>query len=132
MREWGAKGVLGALAALGAWLFGGLDRALTILITVMVLDYLSGITSAIYNRKLDSRVGLRGIAKKVGMLVLVALAHQVSSLTGAGAIRLAVVYFLVGNEALSVLENVAEVGVGVPEWLRDFLGRLKESKPDAS
>ncbi|MEW6048492.1 MAG: phage holin family protein [Bacillota bacterium] len=131
MKEVGAKSVLGALAALGAWLFGALDQAMLILVTVMALDYASGVTSAVANKRLDSRVGLKGIAKKVGMLILVALAYQVSRLTGAEAVRLAVVYFLVGNEALSVLENISELGVGVPEWLKAFLGRLKESKPDA-
>jgi len=119
----GVKAVIGYLA----FLVGGVDRALQILITLMCLDYVTGVLAAFTGKRLDSKIGFKGIVKKVAMLALVLVAHQLDQLTGTNGIaRLAVIYFLVANDGLSILENLSECGVGVPEFLKTALGSLKE------
>jgi len=111
------------------YLLGGWDQALITLIVFIVLDYLTGVLAAWCSRTLNSYVGLKGIAKKVLMLVLVGVAHQVDLLTGStGIIRLAVLWFLIANEGLSILENVAALSVPIPDVLRKALEVLKEKK----
>ena len=46
------------------YLLGGVDIALQSLLIVIVIDYLTGIASAIYNKELSSKVGFKGIIKK--------------------------------------------------------------------
>ena len=62
-----------AITAIGGWLgyfLGGMDGLLIALLVLMVLDYISGIMCAIVDKKLDSRIGFRGICKKVLTLML--------------------------------------------------------------
>ena len=50
---------------------------LVVLIGVMIVDYMSGMLKAWGNDELSSRVGLRGIVKKLSYLMLVCVAGVV-------------------------------------------------------
>ena len=123
------KALFAALATWLSYLVGGWDQAVEILVIVIALDYVTGVMAAWCRKDLNSYVGLKGIAKKVGMLILVTLAHQVDSLTGTnGVVRTAVIWFLIANDGLSILENLAETGLGIPDVLKQALAALKERK----
>ena len=47
------------------YLLGGMDIALKSLIIIIMIDYITGIASAIYNKKLSSKIGFKGIIKKI-------------------------------------------------------------------
>ena len=118
-----------AFSAIGGWLgffLGGLDGLLIALIVLMVLDYISGVMCAIADKDLDSRIGFRGICKKVLILMLVGIANIVDvHVVGTGsALRGAVVCFYMSNEALSLFENAAHLGLPVPDKLREVLSQL--------
>ena len=109
------------------YLLGGLDIALKSLLIVIIIDYLTGIASAIYNKKLSSRVGFKGLIKKFCYLLIVALAVVIDNLTGqSGVIRTLVIYFLVSNDGISIIENMAELGIKLPSKLIDVLEQLKK------
>ena len=118
-----------AFTALGGWLgyfLGGMDGILIALLVLMVLDYISGIMCAIVDKNLDSRIGFRGICKKVLTLMLVGVANIVDiHIVGSGsALRSAVICFYLSNEALSLFENAAHLGLPVPDKLREILSQL--------
>ena len=52
------------LATFFTYLFGGWDLALKILITFMVLDYVTGVIYAYVINTLNCEVGFRGLIKK--------------------------------------------------------------------
>ena len=109
------------------YLLGGFDVALQSLLIVMVVDYLTGIASAIYNKNLSSKIGLKGILKKFSYLCVVALSVVIDNLTGqSGLIRTLVIYFFVANDGLSIIENMAEMGVKLPQKLIDSLEQIKK------
>lgn len=111
------------------FLLGGLDVALQSLLIIIVIDYLTGIASAIYNKKLSSKVGLKGIIKKFSYLCIVALSVVIDNLTGqSGVIRTLVIYFFVANDGLSIIENLAEMKIKLPQKLIDVLEQLKEKE----
>ena len=60
--------------ALG-WYLGGLDGFLYALIAFVVVDYITGVLRAIVEKKLSSRVGAQGIAKKVALFLEIGRAH---------------------------------------------------------
>ena len=97
---------------------------------LMALDYVTGVLAAIINPNMrpSSRRGFRGICKKVIVLAVVALGHSVSVLVGTDAARSLVVWFFIGNEGLSIIENAANSGVPVPEKLKGLLTQLKNEK----
>lgn len=109
------------------YLVGGFDIAIQSLLIVIVIDYLTGIASAIYNKNLSSRIGLKGIIKKFCYLLVVALSVVIDNLLGqSGLIRNLVIYFFVANDGLSIIENMAKMNVKLPKKLIDSLEQLKE------
>ena len=109
------------------YLLGGIDIALQSLLIVIVIDYLTGIASAIYNKELSSKVGFKGIIKKFSYLLVVALSVVIDNLLGqSGLIRSLVIYFFVANDGLSIIENMAEMNVKLPQKLIDVLEQIKK------
>ena len=108
-------------------LLGGIDIAIQSLLIVIVIDYLSGIASAIYNKELSSKIGFKGIIKKLCYLLVVALSVIIDNLLGqSGLIRSLVIYFFVANDGLSIIENMAEMNVKLPKKLIDTLEQIKK------
>ena len=122
--------LLGELSTIIIWMFGGIDIALQCLLIAIIIDYISGLIKAFSTKTLDSKIGFKGILKKVGILCIVALAVVVDRITGnSGAIRTLVIYYFVANEGLSVLENLSIAGLPIPASIKKALQVLeKESK----
>lgn len=125
-----AAGVGAVTGALGGW-----DSALQTLLFFMAADCVTGVVVAgVFKRsgkstggRLDSRAGFKGLCRKGGSLVLVLAAVQLDALTGAGQYaRMAVIVFFIGNEGLSVLENLGLMGVPYPAFLRNALEALRD------
>ena len=109
------------------YFLGGLDIALKTLLIFMLLDYITGICKAIVNKKINSIIGIKGIIKKIGYLVVVALSVQLDNITGGtGALRTLVIYFFVANEGISVLENWGSIGLPLPQKIMETLEQLKK------
>lgn len=110
----------------------------------MVCDYICGLLVAgIWKRSnksqtgaLDSRPGMKGIIKKCMILMMVWLSALMDRGLGLGYARTAVVLFFIGNEGLSLLENIGLMGVPYPETMKNALEALKkqgnEGKTEAS
>lgn len=119
--------ILSVILTTIVYLLGGFDIALQSLLIVMIVDYLTGIISAIYNKELSSKIGFKGILKKFSYLCVVALSVIIDNLTGqSGLIRTLVIYFFVANDGLSIIENMAEMGVKLPQKLIDSLEQIKK------
>lgn len=108
------------------YLLGGMDIALKSLIIIMMIDYITGVASAIYNKKLSSKIGFKGIIKKFSYLCVVALSVVIDNLISQnGVIRTLVIYFFVANDGLSIIENMAEMNIKLPKKLVDSLEQIK-------
>ena len=111
--------------------FGEWNNQMEILLILMIIDYLTGLSAAFIqpNVYLDSKKGFKGIVKKIVILCLVVLAHQVDILIGQNALTKDVVlFFFIGNEGLSILENATNCGLPVPQKLKNTLAQFTEAK----
>ena len=109
------------------YLLGGIDISLQCLIIAIVLDYISGVIKAFTLKQLSSKIGFKGLLKKIGILMIVMLGVLVDRVAGnTGAIRTLVIYYFVANEGLSILENIAITGVPIPNVLKKALKELKK------
>lgn len=115
-------------AAVCGFLFGRMDGLMYALIAFMALDYLTSVLVAAAQKELSSKVGFKGIAKKVIILALVAVGHILDThVLGGGAVcRSAVSGFYIANEGISILENAAELGLPLPKKLIDVLKQLRD------
>ncbi len=111
------------------YFLGGLDTALITLLIFILLDYITGLCKAIINKKVNSLIGAKGIIKKVGYLIVVAVSVRLDQIVGdTGAIRNLVIYFFVANEGISILENWGSMGLPLPKKLFEVLEQLKIEK----
>lgn len=120
-----AFGVIGGLIVsfLGGW-----DGLAITLVSFIVLDWITGLLKAIYNKNLSSYTGFKGIIKKVVILIVVGVAVLLETNMGIPAIREIVMMFFIANEGISLLENVSQMGIPFPEKLKDILIQLRNKK----
>ncbi|EOS28035.1 toxin secretion/phage lysis holin [Lachnospiraceae bacterium 28-4] len=109
---------------------GGWDGLLSALILFMVVEYLTQILVAILNKKRSNEIGFCGIAKKVSIIFLVAVGNVIDVLViqNGSIIRTAVIFFYLSNEGIIIIENVAILGLPIPQRLKDILEQLKDGK----
>ena len=100
-----------ALAALISYL-GVVAIPVTVLMTAMIIDYVTGMAAAWHNKKLSSKKGLSGIIKKIS--------YEHSVFFG-----VLVTVWLIINELISILENLKAIGVPLPEFLVKIVRHLK-------
>lgn len=124
------KVVFTAIGGYLGYLLGGHDSFLYALIAFIVIDYITGVMLAIIKKKLSSSIGFKGIFKKVMIFMMVAIGHTIDAylIKNGGAIRTAVIFFYISNEGISILENSANIGLPIPEKLKEILVQLKEDK----
>jgi len=110
------------------WFLGGWDGFLYALITFVIIDYITGVMFAIIDKKISSKIGFKGIFKKVLMFALVGIANiSDKNIIGNGeAIRTAVIFFYLGNEGMSILENTTKIGLPVPDKLKNILETMNK------
>lgn len=110
-------------------LIGGMDIAIITLMTFMVLDYLTGMAKAFQTKSLNSEIGFKGVIKKFGELIVVMIGVGIDNyIQTGGFMRELVIYYLVMTEALSIIENLAILGVPFPKKLKDTLEQLKDKE----
>ena len=106
------------MTAVIGWL-GGWDVGLKVLLILIAADYLTGVLAGIYLKQLSSDIGLKGICKKIMIIVLVGVAFWADTWTGnTGYVRSAFIVYFVSNEFISIIENAAKMGITVPDVLR--------------
>lgn len=127
----GAKWLTTIIGGFLVGLLGGWDVALQVLVLFVVLDYATGLTAAWYEKKLDSNVGLRGIAKKILMFVPVVVGYWFDMAMGGEVFRSLAIFFYIANEGLSILENLGRAGVPIPAPLKAALEQLKQKSEQA-
>ena len=120
------------IATLGiyiTWLFGSWDIAIQVLVAFMIIDYVTGVIVAYINGEVDSRIGFKGILKKVLILIALIVGVLLDRLVGIEwTFRTVVCYFFIGNEGWSILENIGKTGLPIPERLKDGLAQLKSEE----
>lgn len=106
--------------------FGTWSESLTFLLVVMAIDYITGITAAIYDGSgLDSRVGFWGLMKKGLMLLVVLLSHRIDLVLGVDVTMGGAIAFYTVNELLSIAENYGRLGLPLPQQLRQAIRMLR-------
>lgn len=112
------------------FLFGAFDLPLQILCVAVALDYFSGMLKAFYLGEVSSKVGYKGLIKKVGIFFVVIVAQMADMLLGLIIFRSAICLFFSANEMISVLENVSNMGIPIPKFLKDRLVQVQSDNDD--
>ena len=120
-----------AVASVGTfftgWL-GGWDNMVKALIWFMAIDFALGFIASLKAHKTDSKVMLWGGINKVLVLVFVGVGVILDRLVGMPEpyIRTAIIWFYIGREGLSIVENYGKIGLPLPSFVPKLLEQLKE------
>lgn len=128
MERWDTiwKWLLALITSSATYFFGGWSGVLGVLLVFVIIDYLTGIAAAGMTGKLESNVGMFGIARKVFIFAMVSVAHLVDGVLGDGHLfRDAVAFFYIANELLSIIENGGKLGAPIPPVIRQAIEVLK-------
>lgn len=120
-----------AIGAAFSFLVGGVDKLITALLVFVVIDYVTGLIAAWKTASLNSKKGFEGIKRKVVMLLIVIMAHWIDvSIFGVSTCRSMVIFAYLGNEGLSIIENLDRMGYGeyIPGILKEKLVQLRQEK----
>lgn len=123
--------IIGVLSVIFAWIMakvsyfiGGIDNLVIGLVVFMAIDYTTGLIYAGSVHNLASRKSLRGVRKKVGMLLLVAAGYWLDMVLGdpdSKVMRNLIIMMLVATEGISIVENLVKLGVNVPDAFKGVL-----------
>lgn len=129
---------VGTIGAAVAQFFGGWSDCLTVLLILMAIDYVSGLLLAgVFHKSpktesgaIESRVGLKGLVRKIAVVCIVVVAHLIDRLLGTNYVRDATAIAFCVNEVLSIIENVGLMGVPMPKVLTKALEVLRQKAGD--
>lgn len=128
--------VIGSACAMVASAFGGFDVGLGMLLSMMALDYLTGmICAAVFHKSpktenggLESRAGWKGLVRKGMILLMVVVAQCTEIVSGISLVRDTVVVAYLVNELVSITENMHLMGVPVPKKLQKAIDVLRDKE----
>ena len=122
------KLILTTISTALAYVFGGMDKMLAILIIFMIIDFVSGFIKAWALKEFDSSKFYIGGVKKLGILMIVAIATQLDTLIHVDSVapRTVAISYYIANEGFSILENWGQLGLPLPKVLKNALAKLKE------
>lgn len=109
---------------------GDLDIFIYSLVVFVICDYISGIIRAGFERKLSSKIGFKGILKKIMIFIIVGIANicDKNLIKNQAMIRSSIIFFYIANEGLSILENALAMDLPIPKKLKILLEQFKEEK----
>lgn len=131
--------ILSAIGGAIVSFFCNLPPVIWILIAVMTIDYVTGIITGIMGISvktetggLSSKAAFRGLMKKVLIIfavLLAALVDRTISMTAEiqfAAVCMATCLWFIASEGMSIIENMASLGIPIPKILRQALEILRE------
>jgi toxin secretion/phage lysis holin len=110
-------------------LLGELDSLVYALVAFVAFDYVTGVLLAIFDKKVSSNIGFKGICKKILIFALIALGNIINQyIIGSGStLRTMLIMFYLSNEGISILENIAKMGVPFPQKLKNVLQQMGDT-----
>lgn len=117
----------GWITSVLVFIWGGWTDLFAIFLILVIIDFVIGVLAGFVNKDLSSYRGTYGIAKKVMVIFVVAVAHILDLILGTGdIIRNATLSFYCVIETVSILENLSRSGVPIPDKVKDALKIIRD------
>ena len=121
--------LIALVGTLGSILVGNWDSNIQILFLFLLTDYISGIMKGIKEKNISSQLGFKGILKKIAIFMVITIAHQLDIISNLEnpMFKTMSIYFYIGNEGISIIENLSALGVVFPKFIEERLKNIRES-----
>jgi toxin secretion/phage lysis holin len=126
--------IIGLIGGIIATELGGWDVLLKALVIFIFIDYLTGlIVAGVFHasRKtetgtLESRTSIKGLFRKICILLSVYMAVQLDLVIGTDFVRNTVIISFIASEGISIVENFGLMGLPMPMIIVNALDVLKK------
>ena len=95
-----------------------------VFLTVIIVDIITGILKGLYNKKLNSKIGLKGLIKHCCIILIVFTISIILPLMGYTTGARAIIVFYIIQYCLSIIENVGCLGVPIPPYVTKAIQQL--------
>lgn len=93
-------------------------------LTTIIVDIITGILKGAYNKKLSSRIGLKGLIKHCCIILIVFTISIILPLMGYTTGARAIIVFYIIQYCLSIIENLGGMGVPIPPYVTKAIQQL--------
>lgn len=131
--ESGGAWVVGGIGSLYAFATGNFETTTLVLFAIMGIDIASGILKGLKKKNLKSAIMSIGLMKKGGIILAILLAGLLDEVVNGGqpVFITMMTWLTIGNETLSVVENISALGVQFPNAMIKRLGQVVDHYDDA-
>lgn len=105
-----------------------LDSSVYLLFIVVIIDIITGIIKSLFSSEttnLDSKIGFKGLMKHVIVILLVLTFYIYCSIFDLKSYSQIFITFYIANYGISIVENLGEMGIPVPEFIKSKLNKFK-------
>jgi len=102
-----------------------------VFVWVVIFDIVTGLAKSWFGKTSDSTKGLMGIVKHMLVVCLVLVAYPYLSILGFDTIATGFVLSFIAMYLISLAENWTQLGLPMPQYIKDHLEKLKEKNMPA-
>lgn len=93
---------------------------------IILADILTGFLKSLVNKKTESGKGIGGLIKHSTLLLIASMLYPYLDIYGAGGMADTLLVFYILFYAISIVENLGEMGIPVPVWLKKYIYKLSD------
>jgi toxin secretion/phage lysis holin len=126
MDKFSLSAIVATTGSTISYFLGGWDMLIQLLTVLIIADYLTGIAAAVKAKNLSSNVMYWAGIRKATILVVIMIAFYFDQIVNDGnpVFRNIAIWFYIGREGLSVVENLGNIGMYVPPFLKKILKQI--------
>lgn len=100
------------------------SRYIQAFLLLVLMDILTGIFKAIYNKRLNSKIGLNGLIRHTLIIAIVLSIAIFLPLFEYKVMARSIIVFYCFQYSISIIENIISMGVPVPDFLKTSINIL--------
>lgn len=93
---------------------------------IVITDVLTGFLKSLIAKKTSSSKGISGLIKHSTLLLIAGMLYPYLDIYGAGGMADTLLVFYILFYAISIVENLGEMGIPVPVWLKKYIYKLSD------
>lgn len=97
-----------------------------VFIILVAFDILTGLVKGMKKNSTNSTKGLTGMIKHLLVVILIITAYPYLSLLGLQPYSNAFVLYYIASYAISITENLGQMGVPIPEFIKSRIEKLRD------
>lgn len=93
---------------------------------IVITDILTGFLKSLIAKNTTSSKGISGLIKHSTLLLIASVLYPYLDIYGAGGMADTLLIFYILFYAISIVENLGEMGIPVPMWLKKYIYKLSD------